>query len=157
MFTYQEKVDEFLAQKHIAVVGLSGKEKNAGNFIFEKLRANGYTVYPVNPNATAINGEPSYSSVRALPCKPDGVVIITRPDVTRQVVEDCAAAGVKRVWLHSSIVHGGTSFSQDAVDYCNDHHIEVIEGGCPMMFAGPVDIAHKCIKWMMKVTGDLPK
>jgi hypothetical protein len=33
----------------------------------------------------------------------------------------------------------------------------VIPGGCPMMFAGSVDFAHKCLRWILGATGGLPK
>lgn len=157
MSTFQSKVDNFLAQKHIAVVGLSRTEPNPGNLVYKKLKTSGHTMYAVNPNAETIEGDPCYPSVQAIPQRPDAVFIATRPDVTRKVVEDCAAAGIKLVWLHASMIHGGTSFSQDAVDYCVQHNIEVIEGGCPMMHDQPVDFGHKCMKFFMKLTGDLPK
>lgn len=156
MSTFKEKIDDFLNQKHIAVVGLSRQDANAANLIYDKLKKTGHVVYAVNPNATTIQGEPCYPSVKALPQRPDGVVIVTRPEVTRQVVEDCAAAGVKRIWLHESLMHGGTSVSQEALEYCQQHGMSVIECGCPMMYADPVDFGHKCMKWMMRVTGQLP-
>jgi predicted CoA-binding protein len=156
MSTFKEKIDEFLTQKHIAVVGLSRQDANPANLIYNKLKQIGHTVYAVNPNADTINGDPCYPNVKALPQRPDGVVIVTRPDVTRQVVEECGLAGIKRIWIHESLMHGGTSVSKEAVDYCEQHNIEVIAGGCPMMYADPVDFGHKCMKWMMRVSGQLP-
>jgi len=35
--------------------------------------------------------------------------------------------------------------------------LNIIPGGCPMMFCEPVDIAHKCFRWLFGVTGKLPK
>jgi hypothetical protein len=159
MATYQEKVSDFLAQRRIAVVGLSRQEANPANFIYRKLKHNGHQVYAINPAAETIeDGDPCYPNVQSLPERPDGVVIVTRPEVTAQVVQDCAAAGVKRVWLHASMIHGGTSYSPQAVAFCQQAHMEVIEGGCPMMFAPPVDFAHKCMKWVMQnLTKELPK
>jgi predicted CoA-binding protein len=156
MSTFKEKIEDFLAQRSIAVVGLSRTDANAANLIYNKLKQNGHTVYAVNPNATTIEGEPCYASVKALPQRPDGVVIVTRPNVTRQVVEDCVAAGVKRIWIHESLIHGGTSLAPEAVEYCEQHNVELIAGGCPMMYAEPVDFGHKCMKWMMRVSGQLP-
>lgn len=155
MSTLKEMAGEFLAQKHIAVVGLSRKDANAANLIYQKLKKTGHTVYAVNPNAQMIDGDPCYPNVKSTPQRPDGAVIVTRPEVTEQVVRECAEVGIKRVWLHSSIVHSGSSVSQKAIDYCREHDIDIIEGGCPMMFAEPVDFGHKCIKWMMRLTGQL--
>ncbi|MCU0513324.1 MAG: CoA-binding protein [Anaerolineae bacterium] len=157
MPTFQEKVQDFLAQPTIAVVGLSRTEANPANMIYKKLRGSGHTVYAINPHATSLEGDPCYPNVAALPQRPEGVVIVTKPDVTAQVVQECAAAGIRRVWLHASLIHGGTSFSPAAVATCQQHGISVIEGGCPMMFAEPVDFGHQCMRWLMRVTGDLPK
>ena len=52
MPTLQETVDDFLAQKHIAVAGVSRSKENQGvaNLIYRKLRDSGYTVFAVNPH-----------------------------------------------------------------------------------------------------------
>jgi predicted CoA-binding protein len=156
MATLKEKTDAFLAQKVIAVVGLSRKDKNAGNLIYDKLKQTGHTVYAVNPNADTIEGDPCYRNILSTPQRPDGVVVVTRPDVTDAVVETCIQAGIKQIWIHSSLIHGGTSVSPRAVEMCREHHVEVIAGGCPMMFDQPVDFGHKCMKWIMGAIGDLP-
>lgn len=155
--TLQERADEFLTQERIAVVGVSSKQKNAANYIYDKLKKTGHTVYAINPNATSIDGDPCYPDVKSTPLRPDTVVVVTRPEISEQVVHDCAEAGIKRVWLHSSFAHDGSSVSDAAVQYCHGRGIDVIAGGCPMMFEPPVDFAHKCIKWVMNVSGQLPR
>jgi hypothetical protein len=84
----------------------------------------------------------------------DGVVIVTRPEVTEQVVRECVQIGVPRVWMHRSL---GNSVSEEAVTLCRDHGIDVIDWGCPMMFCKPVDFGHKCLKWWLRLTGALPR
>src|SRR5262245_19660249 len=98
MPSLKEKADEFLSQDRIAVVGLSHNKPNAGNLIYEKLRKTGHMVYAVNPTAQNINGDPCYPDVSSIPQRPDGVVIVTRPEIAEKVVHECAAAGIKRVW-----------------------------------------------------------
>lgn len=154
--TLQAKAAEFLAQKRIAVVGVrseSGKDDTA-NGIFRKLRDTGYTVFPVNPHTDTAEGVTCYPNVQAIPGGVDGVVIVTRPDTTEQVVRDCAEAGVKYVWMHKSF---GNSVSDEAVQFCRDNGIDVIPGACPMMYCEPVDGFHKCFKWIFGVFGKLPK
>ncbi|MBE9525188.1 MAG: hypothetical protein IMY76_08810 [Chloroflexi bacterium] len=46
--------------------------------------------------------------------------------------------------------------SEGAVDFCHQNGIEVIGGACPMMFCQPMDIAHRCMAWMMRVSGRMP-
>jgi acyl-CoA synthetase (NDP forming) len=83
-------------------------------------------------------------------------VIITRPEVTEQIVHDCADAGVRRVWMHQSMARAGSSVSPAAVEYCRQHEISVIAGGCPMMYGPGADFGHTCMRWMLKLTGGLP-
>jgi hypothetical protein len=79
------KISDFLAQKRIAVAGVSrNPQTEAANFIYRKLRAAGYEVF-------------------------------------------------------------------------QDNNIAIISGGCPMMFCQPVDFGHKCMRWILNLTGGLPK
>ncbi len=153
MATVEELTKDFLAQKRIAVAGVSRTENDAANAIYRKLRDNGYTVFAINPNADTVEGDPCYHDVKSIPGGVDGVVIVTKPEVTNQVVRECSEVGVTRVWMHKSFM--GDSASEEAVRYCQEHGIAVIPAGCPMMFLAP-DFGHRCMKWMMQVSGKLP-
>jgi predicted CoA-binding protein len=151
----QEAVEAFLAQKRIAVAGVSRNKNEAANIVYRKLRASGYEVFPVNPKAETVEGDNCYPNLKSVPGGVDGVVIATRPAVTEEVVRECAELGVPRVWIHRSFGQG--SVSEGAVDYCRENGIAVIAGGCPMMFCQPVDFGHKCMRWILNLTGGLPK
>lgn len=155
MTVLQAMVDDFLAQERIAVAGVSRSGDAAANAIFKKLRDTGHEVFPVNPNATEVEGVPCFPSLAAIPGGVDGVVAATHPAVTEQIVQECVDLGITRVWLHRSFGQG--SFSERAVTLGKAHNIAVIPGGCPMMFCQPVDVAHKCIRWWLSMTGSLPK
>ena len=153
----KEQAAAFLAQKRIAVVGVS-REQGTGNGIFTSLRGRGYEVFPVNPNTTEVMGEPCYPNLQAIPGGVDAAVIVTRPEVTEAVVRDCAEAGVSHVWMHYNALFGAgnSSVSDAAVAYCREHDIDVIAGGCPLMFGEGADVGHKCMRWILGVTGGLP-
>ncbi len=157
MTTLESKVDDFLAQKRIAVAGVSHDHSShpAGNLIYNRLKKTGHTVFAVNPNMQTFEGDRCYPNLQAIPGGVDGVVIITRPETTERIVHDCGEAGVPRVWMHESLAKG-SSVSQEAVEYCRQNHINVIAGACPMMFGDGVDFGHKCQRWLMGVTGRLP-
>lgn len=148
-----EIIDDFLAQKRIAVAGVSRQSKNTANFIYRKLRNAGYEMAAINPNAKTVEGDPCYPDVQSVPEKVDGVVIVTRPEVSEAIVHQCAEAGVARVWMHRSLGNQASSVSKAAVQFCREHGIQVIAGGCPMMFCEPVDFGHKCIRWIAQLTG----
>jgi predicted CoA-binding protein len=153
----EEKAAAFLEQKRIAVVGVSRKA-GTGNAIMGRFRSRGYTVFPVNPNAEEIAGEKCYPNLKAIPDGVDAVMIVTRPEVTEQVVHECAEAGVSHVWMHYNALFGAgnSSVSQPAVEFCHEHGINVISGACPLMFGQTADFGHKCMRWMLGVTGKLP-
>ncbi|MCB0288586.1 MAG: CoA-binding protein, partial [Calditrichaeota bacterium] len=115
----------------------------------------GYEVYALNPKANEVEGDTCYPNLAALPEPVTAVVIATHPDVTLDIVQDCAVNGIHHVWIHKSI--DGGSLSDEAVTYCRQHQINVIPGGCPMMFCEPVDVAHKCMRWVLGFTGGIPK
>ncbi len=152
MTTAAELAREFLAQKRIAVAGVSRSADSTANGICDKLEQTGHTVFALNPNATEINGRPCYPDVGAIPGGVDGVVLVTTPAASEQIVQQCIAAGVKRVWMHRSI---GNSVSAAAVAAANAAGIRVIAGGCPMMYQEPVDFGHVCLRWWCGLTGKI--
>ena len=155
--TFEAKVDDFLGQKRIAVAGVSRKDSHhpAANLIYRRLKATGHDVFAVNPHMQTFDGDRCYPDLLSIPGGVDGVVIVTRPDTTEQIVNQCSVAGVNRVWMHQSLAKG-SSVSPSAVEYCRQHGISVIPGACPMMFGRGVDMGHTCMRWMMKLTGGLP-
>lgn len=150
------KVDDFLAQKRIAVAGVSRDNSRhpVGNLIYQRLKTTGHEVFAVNPHLETFEGERCYANLQSIPGGVDGVVIITRPEITERIVHDCNDAGIRRVWMHQSFGKG-TSVSPDAVEYCRQHDISVIAGGCPMMYGDGVDFGHACMRWFLKLTGGI--
>ena len=155
--TLDEKVNDFLSQKRIAVAGVSREKSHhpVGNLIYHRLRTTGHEVFAVNPHMASFEGDHCYPDVQSIPGGVDGVVIITRPQVTERIVRDCVTAGVRRVWMHQSRP-SGSSVSSTAVDFCRQHNISVIDGACPMMFGPRVDFGHTCLRLYLKLTGGLP-
>lgn len=152
MSNFDDLAKDFLAQKRIAVVGVSRGGQDAANAIYKTLRSKGYQVFAVNPNADAVEGDPCYPNLQAIPGGVDGVVISTKPELVEGIVRDAKQAGAPRVWMHDNTFMPG-SHSDAAAQYCRENGITVIAAGCPLMF---FDFGHKCMKWMMGVMGRLP-
>jgi len=153
--TLADAAHEFLSQRRIAVAGASRSGDTAGNIIYRKLRDTGHQVFAVNPNADEIEGDPSYKNLASIPEGVDAVVVATRPEVSTSVVRECGELGIKRVWIHRAF--GVGSFSDEAVQLAHASGIEVIPGACPMMFCEPVDVGHKCIRWVLGALGKMPE
>jgi predicted CoA-binding protein len=153
----QTKVDDFLAQKRIAIAGVSHTDSSsAANAIYKRFRDAGYEVFVVNPNAEMVEGVISYKHLQDIPGHVDGVVIVTRAEVTDDIVHDCVEAGVPRVWMHGGVHGPGSSVSDTAVTYCREHNIAVIAGACPLMFGDVSDGFHRVIRSVYGVMGRLP-
>jgi predicted CoA-binding protein len=149
-------IDDFLAQKRIAVAGVSRTAgAHSGNAIYLRLKERGYTVFAVNPNADEINGEPCYRSLAAIPGGVDAVLIATAPAAAPSVVAECKALGITRVWMHRSF--GGGSVSAEAHDQCRQAGIVSIAGGCPLMYGATSDGGHRFMRWLAGAFGQLPK
>lgn len=153
----ETKVNEFLAQKRIAVAGVSRDNNHhpAANLIYRRLKKTGHDVFAVNPHMESFEGASCYPDLRSIPGGVDGVVIVTRPELTDRIVRECGDAGVRRVWMHQSMGKG-SSVSPEAVEYCRQHGIHVIAGACPMMYGPGVDFGHACMRSILKLTGGLP-
>src|SRR4029453_10280332 len=128
----ETKVHDFLAQKRIAVAGVSRNHSHhpVGNLIYQRLKDTGHDVFPVNPHMQSFEGDRCYPDLKSIPGGVDGVVIVTRPE---------GPARLGGLWMHQSKGGKGSSVSPDAVKYCRQHDISVIAGGCPMMFGDGVD------------------
>lgn len=154
MLTMKEAASEFLANKRIAVTGVSRTAKDHGaNTVFKRLRDRGYEVFAVNPNAERVEGATSYHDLKSIPGGVDAVVIATAPDNAEGTMRECEELGIKQVWMHRS--YGSGSVSDTAAAYGRAHGITVIDGGCPLMFEPIADFGHKVMRVVF--SSHLPK
>jgi hypothetical protein len=154
MASLPEDVAEFLRGRRLAVAGVSRQPGQAANAVFRKLRAAGYEVCPVNPNAAEVEGVRCYPDLGEIPGRLDGLVIATHPRVAAGLVRQCAEHGVGRVWLHRSFGEG--SVSEEAVRAAAAAGIRCIVGGCPLMYCEPIDLGHRCMRWWLRRSGRVP-
>ncbi|MGD8319737.1 MAG: CoA-binding protein [Gemmatimonadota bacterium] len=146
-----DAVQDFLAQKHIVVAGVSRTSSQPANAIYRRLRDAGYQVTAVNPAATEVEGDPCYPDLASVPGTVDGVMMATAPEATFAVARECVELGIPRVWMHRSFGEG--SVSDQAAELCRSRGMSVIVGGCPMMFVEPVDVFHACMRWVLGIRG----
>jgi predicted CoA-binding protein len=135
--------NEFLAQRRLALVGLSRDPQHFSRGLFRELKKRGYDLVPVNPGGGVLEGEACVTRVQDIRPPVDGALVMTPPGTTEQVVRDCAEAHIPRVWLHRGM--GPGAVSPAAVDFCRAHGIAVVDGECPYMFlpaAGFIHTAH---------------
>jgi uncharacterized protein len=156
MMQVKDAASAFLANKRIAVTGVSRAPKGHGsNAVYKRLRERGYEVFAVNPNADQVEGDRCYASLRDVPGGVDAVVIATRPETAEATIRECGELGIKQAWMHRAFGEG--SVCDSATVYGREHGMTVIDGGCPLMFEPTADVAHKIMRFVCTRTGKVPK
>ena len=149
--TSKSTVDDFLAQRTLAVVGVSRDPKAFANGAYKELKAKGYRLLPVNPHMETFDGERCYPSLKALPEPAGGALILVAPAQAERAVQDAAAAGIKRVWMQQG------AESAAAIKFCQENGISEVHGECILMHAPNTASFHKMHRWVWGVLGKLPK
>lgn len=151
-----EAAEDFLSRHRIAVTGVSREPgSHGGNVVYRRLRDRGYEVAAVNPNAEQVEGDPAHPDLASIPGGVDAVVIATHPDQAEATVRECVELGIHHVWMHHG--PGPGSVSPEAATLARSVGIEVIDGGCPLMFGPTRDLAHRCMRPVLSLTGRVPR
>jgi uncharacterized protein len=160
MANIDDLVEDFLAQKIIAVVGVSNKRETGANRNYKTFKQRGYRVYAVNPRLSTFDGVPCYPDLRSIPEKPDAVFMLTSPKVTEAIVRQCVELGIRHVWMHClmgtkpGLAISSTSVSPSAVEMCRANGIAVIPGSCPAQFM-KADFGHGMMRRLWSMFGFL--
>lgn len=153
-------VRDFLAQRRIAVVGVSDQRETGCNLAYRKFKAAGYTVSAVSPRLSVFEGDPCYPDLKSIPEKPQAVFVLTNPRVAEHVMQQCVELDIPRVWLHCmlgtkpGLGAGTTSVSPAAVELGRAHGLTIIPGSCPNQFLQP-DFGHAMMRGLWRAFGFL--
>jgi uncharacterized protein len=150
-----DTIEDFLAQKRMALVGVSRDPASDSAKLFEELCRRGYDVVPVNPHAPEVQGHRCFARVQDIQPPVEAALLMTTPEVTETVVQDCAEAGISRVWMYRGIGKG--SVSPNAVAFCQEQGIEVVPGQCPFMFLPHAAGVHRFHGFIRKLTSRYPR
>ncbi len=142
---------DFLLQRKLALVGLSRTGRKFGNTVLREMKAMGYEIYPVHPQAAEIDGQVCWPTLSALPEPVGGVIVIVPPAETEKIVREVATAGISRVWIQQG------AESATAIRHCEENGIRVVYGRCILMFAEPSGFHHRAHRWIMRLLGKLPQ
>jgi uncharacterized protein len=150
-----EAIQNFLAEKRIAMIGVSRDPKSFSVSLFDELCGRGYQVIPVNPNVPNVKGHRCFARVQDVQPPIAAALLMTSPQATEKVVEDCAEAGIRQIWMYRA--GGSGAVSAKAVEYCRAKGIEVIPGECPFMFLPRTGGVHRFHGFLRKITGRFPR
>lgn len=121
--TAADSIDAFLEGSPFAVVGASRDRRKYGNKVLRCYRQHDLEVYPVNPNASLVEGIRAYPNLASLPVPVHAVSVITPPRVTEQVVERLPSSEAKWVWMQPG------AESEAAVARAEELGVRAISGG----------------------------
>ena len=129
--TIDKQILEFLAASAFAVAGASNSRYKYGNKILRCYLQHKKEVYAINPNETVIETVQSYKSATECPDSVEAVSIITQPEISYQVVDDCIKKGIKHIWFQP----GAQNY--DAIEKALSERINVIyDGSCLLVSLG---------------------
>ena len=86
--------------KVVAVIGASNDRHKFGNRAVRAYIQQGFTVVPINPHETEVEGLKAYASILDVPGPVDLASFYVPPEVGEQVIADVARKGVAEVWLN---------------------------------------------------------
>lgn len=86
--------------KTVAVVGASNDRRKFGNKAVRAFGARGYTVIPINPHETTVEGLTAYRSVLDVPGPIEMATVYLPTRAGLQVIPDIAQKGIREVWLN---------------------------------------------------------
>ncbi len=119
-----EVIRRTLAQTRVAIVGLSGNELRASNFVGRYLMRHGYDVIPVNPREDSILGKKSFASLTDIPTPVDTVDVFRHPSAVPEIARDAASIGATCLWLQYGII------SEQGVEIARTGGLDVVMDRC---------------------------
>lgn len=143
-------IDDFVAQRTLALAGVSRDGQGFGNAVRKELGRKGFVLHVVHPEAKSIDGQPCYGSLAALPEPVGGLVLVTPPAETDKLVREAFVAGIPRIWMQQG------AESEAAIRFCEERGIPLVHHECILMFAEPAAWFHRAHRWVRRASGHLP-
>ena len=116
-------IDHIMDQRRFAVTGVSRDPEKYGYKVYRALKAAGYTVFAVNPNAETIDEEPCFPTLDNVPGPIDVVVTVTPPQITEETIRTAAHLKIPYLWMQPG------SDSTAAYNLASSLSLQVISGG----------------------------
>ena len=148
---YDQLVQQFLGKKRIAIWGVEDGKGDPGQSVGRKFQKQGTQVIAVNPKFPDDPSRQRASSLTKIDPPVEAVLVYVDRPQTIEAVDDCIAAKIPMVWRHDALSPGAAI--PEAIDKLRSAGCTVIPGLCPMFYLRPVDPAHFCLKWVLRLSG----
>jgi len=119
------QIDQLLALKTWAIVGLSNNSDRAAYGVAKVLMEYGHTIIPVHPKAESVHGQKGYAKLAEIPVTIDVVDIFVNSELAGAVVDQAIAINSKGVWLQLDVI------DEQAVARANAAGLIAVMNRCP--------------------------
>ncbi len=123
-------IDQLLALKTWAVVGLSNNSERAAYRVSKLLIEKGHQVVPVHPKAETVHGQQGYAKLSDIPFAVDVVDIFVNSELAGEVVDSAIEIKAKGVWLQLDVI------DEAAVDRAGKAGLISVMNRCPAIEYG---------------------
>jgi predicted CoA-binding protein len=108
----------------VAVIGASNDRRKYGNKALRAFARQGYTVLPVNPHESTIEGVAAFKSVLDIPGPIDMATVYVQPAEAVKVMDELSRKGVPEVWLNpgaddDEVVERARALGLNAIQACS--------------------------------------
>jgi predicted CoA-binding protein len=86
--------------KIVAVIGASNNRSKFGNRAVRAFQRQGYTVVPINPHESEIEGLKAYTSVLEVPGPIDMATLYVPPEIGEPLMDELARKQIPEVWVN---------------------------------------------------------
>ncbi|HUW86812.1 MAG TPA: CoA-binding protein [Candidatus Paceibacterota bacterium] len=128
--TTEDVIDQILALKNWAVVGLSNNADRAAYGVSDLLQKKGHRIIPVHPRAETVHGEPGYASLSAIPFPIDVVDVFVNSNLAGAVIDEAISIGAKAVWLQLNVI------DEDGLERAKKAGLLAVMDHCPAIEYG---------------------
>jgi predicted CoA-binding protein len=118
-------IDQILALKTWAVVGLGNNPDRAAFSVAKVLQSHGHRIIPVHPRAEAVHGEVGYKTLSEIPFPIDVVDCFVASERVGEIVDEAIKIGAKAVWLQLGVI------DQAAIDRALAAGLLAVMDHCP--------------------------
>ncbi|MGD8501886.1 MAG: CoA-binding protein, partial [Phycisphaerales bacterium] len=129
-------LENFFNPQSVAIVGASRQKGKVGYEILANMIGAGYEgrLFPVNPQAEAIDGLKCYPDLQSIGQAPDLVVIIVPAKVVPVVMQQCATIGAKSVIIITAgfkeVSEEGRKLEKQIVQIARQAGIRIVGPNC---------------------------
>ena len=120
-----DQIDQLLALKTWAIVGLSNNPDRAAFGVAKLLMEKGHTIIPIHPKAEQVHGQSGYAKLSQVPVKIDVVDIFVNSELAGAVVNEAIEVGAQGVWLQLDVI------DQGAIARAKDAGLLAVMNRCP--------------------------